>query len=67
MKSLTFELGLSLLWFYVKTKKSVLFTIHVEFMAFVARYAINDVIGGACEIMPDYKIRFRSTNDGVFF
>ena len=36
----------------------------LEFMAFAAGYAVNDVRRSACEITPDYKIRFGSTNDG---
>ena len=38
----------------------------VEFMALAAGYAVNDVRGSACEIMPDNKIGFGSkTDDGL--
>ena len=36
----------------------------VEFMAFAAGYAVNDVRRSACEIMPDNKFGFGSKNDG---
>ena len=36
----------------------------VEFTAFIARYAINDVGGGTCEICRTTEIRFGSTNNG---
>ena len=36
----------------------------VEFMAFAAGYAINDVGRGTCEIMSDGRIKFGSKNDG---
>ena len=37
---------------------------YVECMVFIAGYAINDVRGGAYEVMRNNKIRFGSTNDG---
>ena len=36
----------------------------LEFMAFAADYAVNDVRGSACEIMADNKFGFGSKNDG---
>ena len=36
----------------------------VEFIAFAAGYAINDVRRGTWEIRLDYKIRFQCKNDG---
>ena len=36
---------------------------NVEFMAFAAGYAVNDVRGSVCEIMPDNKFGFGTKND----
>ena len=38
------------------------FRFHVKFATFNARNAVNDVGGGACKIVPNNEIGFRSLN-----